>query len=254
MSKIKSVRLFSGILIIICLVAVLTFVQLDFGAKKTKIPFTEMVNAKTVSLSNLTEAPEITDKNEEEAFLCPMMIFTQEEAEALLQRFEDERIAEQKAAEEAARIAAEAEKAAKAKAAAASRSLNSYYAGALSYTENDVFMLATIIGQETAGEDEEIALAVGNVVINRINDPRFPNNMYDVLTARLQYGHDNGEGFYFNSYVTAEGRELCLRVARRLLEGERVLPSNVVWQAGFPQGEGVYIYYDTYPYGTYLCY
>lgn len=126
-------------------------------------------------------------------------------------------------------------------------------ADAMDYTEDELFMLAVIIGQETAGDNEEIALAVGNVVLNRIADKRFPNNMYDVLTAPLQYGRESGN-FYFNSYVTEEGRALCYRVARRLLNGERVLPANVVWQAGFPQGVGTYAYYDTEPYGLWLCY
>ena len=242
--------LLCGVLVVMCVAVVILVLGNNANAN--------LVGA-TVLLENMETVTVSEEETENEnPFHCAVMVFTPEEAQDLLDRFEAERIAAEEAARKAAEEAAAKEaaaKAAKARAGSVSASgLTSYYAGALSYTENDVFMLATIIGQETAGEDEEIALAVGNVVINRINDPRFPNNMYDVLTARLQYGHDNGEGFYFNSYVTAEGRELCLRVARRLLEGERVLPSNVVWQAGFPQGEGVYIYYDTYPYGTYLCY
>lgn len=227
---------------------------LDINVKsRVRLPIT--ATAGTIQLQNiLPDIPEPETEEEENPFEFAVMRFTTEEAETLLQRFEDEwEEARRKAEKEARRAEEEARRAAAAK-QRASYGAASYYAGAVSYTENDVFMLATIIGQETAGIDEEVMMAVGNVVINRIYDSRFPNNMYDVLTAPMQYGHDNGESFYFNSYVSETNRQRCMDCARRLLNGERVIPANVVWQAGFMQGNGLYAYYDTYPFGTYLCY
>ena len=188
---------------------------------------------------------------EDEKFPCAMMTFTQEEAQLLLDRFEQERIEEQRRIEEEKRKKEEAER--KAKARTYGASTYSANVGPSNYGDNELFMLAVIIGQETGGINEEIMMAVGNVVMNRIADPRFPNTMYGVLTGQNQYGRESGN-FYFNSYVTSSAQERCYAVARRLLNGERVLPANVVWQAGFPQGNGTYAYYDTYPYGTYLCY
>ena len=117
-----------------------------------------------------------------------------------------------------------------------------------------VYYLACIIAQETAGVNEGIMLRVGNVVLNRVADPRFPNSVYDVITAPGQYGHGNGEPIVFYSYISQDGIQRSYDVARRLLNGERVLPENVVWQAGFPQGNGLYEYFEAEPHDFYFCY
>ena len=166
-----------------------------------------------------------------------VMRFTNEEADALLERFEEER--------------AEAERA---RQRALDQRTSNWTAPSYSASVSEEHMLAVIIGQETAGVNEDVMMQVGQVILNRVADHRFPNTIYGVLTAKNQYGHDNGEGFYFPYYVDAEGRERSYRVARRLLSGERVIPSNVVWQAGFRQGEGLYKYHDIPPHGIYLCY
>ena len=175
--------------------------------------------------------------NVEPELKIAVMYFTKEEAEALLQRFEDER--------------AEAERA---RQRTLTKSTSNWTALPYSASVSEEHMLAVIIGQETAGVNEEIMMQVGQVILNRVDDPRFPSTIYAVLTDKGQYGHDNGEGFYFPYYVDSEGRDRSYRVARRLLSGERVIPSNVVWQAGFMQGDGLYKYHDIPPHGIYLCY
>lgn len=49
------------------------------------------------------------------------------------------------------------------------------------YTEDDILWLARIIEAESAGEPMEGKIAVGNVVLNRVNSPDFPNTIYGVI-------------------------------------------------------------------------
>ncbi|NLL38671.1 MAG: copper amine oxidase [Clostridiales bacterium] len=49
------------------------------------------------------------------------------------------------------------------------------------YDDEDLYWLSRIISAESAGEPLEGKIAVGNVVINRVNNPDFPNSIYDVI-------------------------------------------------------------------------
>ena len=40
---------------------------------------------------------------------------------------------------------------------------------------------------EAGGSTEEDMLLVGNVVLNRVNNPKFPNSIRDVIFAQGQY-------------------------------------------------------------------
>lgn len=121
------------------------------------------------------------------------------------------------------------------------------------YTEEELEMLAIVIYRE-AGSDwisNETRLMVGNVVMNRIADPRFPDNMYDVLTQPRQYGTMARDGVTWPSRAAYEEEavERAYDCARRVLEGERLLPDDVIWQAEFKQGNEVVAYMD----GLYFC-
>ena len=118
-----------------------------------------------------------------------------------------------------------------------------------SYTEDDLFYLAAAVCREAGGSSEEIQLLVANVVINRVNSSRYPNTIYGVLTQRMQYGTMWKYGS-FPKWADQKVKDQCYSVARRILEGERVCPANVVFQAEFKQGSGVYKEFD----GFYFCY
>jgi N-acetylmuramoyl-L-alanine amidase len=45
----------------------------------------------------------------------------------------------------------------------------------------------SLISAEAAGESFEGQVAVGAVILNRITDPRFPNNLWDVLYEPWQF-------------------------------------------------------------------
>ncbi len=118
------------------------------------------------------------------------------------------------------------------------------------YSEEDLFYLAAAVCREAGGESEEIQLLVANVIINRVNSSVYPDTIYEVLTQRRQYGTMWRDGISFPDWATEEVKEQCYSVARRVLEGERFCPENVLFQAEFEQGSGIY---KEYP-GYYFCY
>lgn len=118
------------------------------------------------------------------------------------------------------------------------------------YTDDDLFYLAAAVCREAGGESEEIQLLVANVVINRVNSSIYPDTIYGVLTDYRQYGMMWKYGVSFPSWADQDTIDHCYDVARRILEGERVCPDNVLFQAEFEQGSGVYKQFD----GFYFCY
>lgn len=118
------------------------------------------------------------------------------------------------------------------------------------YTDDDLFYLAAAVCREAGGESEEIQLLVANVVINRVNSSIYPDTIYGVLTDYRQYGMMWKYGVSFPSWADQETIDHCYDVARRILEGERFCPDNVLFQAEFEQGSGIYKQFD----GFYFCY
>ena len=53
--------------------------------------------------------------------------------------------------------------------------------GALYYNAQDVYWLSRIIYAESGNQPLEGQIAVGNVVLNRVNDERFPDSVYQVI-------------------------------------------------------------------------
>lgn len=96
---------------------------------------------------------------------------------------------------------------------------------------------------------------VGYVVLNRVNDPRFPDSIREVLEQRGQYA-GMGNGVEFAKRHTNPGEkhavERAYRIAREILENRNniPIPANVVFQAQFKQGIGVYKQIGN----TYFCY
>lgn len=102
--------------------------------------------------------------------------------------------------------------------------------------ENDLELLARVMHAEASHVkdiEEEDLLLVGNVVLNRVNDESFKNTIYDVIYSPGQYATAD-----MLDNVTPN--ELAYKCAQRLLNGERFCPENVVYQAQFKQGSGVW--------------
>lgn len=65
------------------------------------------------------------------------------------------------------------------------------------YAYEDVLWLARIVNVEALDINYDAKLAVANVVLNRMNDPRFPNTVYDVIydttyTTQFPPAHKGG--------------------------------------------------------------
>jgi len=121
-----------------------------------------------------------------------------------------------------------------------------------SYTFEDLMLLSKIIYAEAGSEwlSDEWKMCVGEVVLNRVASPEFPNTIKEVLEQPGQYYGSNSR--YFNNLLPTER---CVDCALRLLNGERLLEPSVVFQANFTQGGGTHTaVYDKYLGWTYFCY
>ena len=132
------------------------------------------------------------------------------------------------------------------------------------YTDEDVRILATTVFYEAGCTTEEMRQYVAQVVLNRVADSRFPNTIYGVVTAPGQYA---------GNYVTAEATQAikdkdakngtnyyntCVTSAKKAMMGQVDMPSNVIFQANFKQGTGVWkaIYFNSgyFASTSYYCY
>ena len=123
------------------------------------------------------------------------------------------------------------------------------------YTDAELEALALVIYQEAGGDacSDETRIMVGNVVINRVADERFPSTIEEVLLQKQQYGRLYWTGLVWperaSQSVEAHAVQRAYDCAERVLEGERLLPDDVIWQAEFVQGTEIVAHQD----GFYFC-
>ncbi len=114
----------------------------------------------------------------------------------------------------------------------------------------ELFLLARVIETE-AGSDwlpDELLMCVGEVVLNRMASPEFPDTMEEVVYQEGQY----------EDVCTKEFEELlpgrrAVQIAMRLLQGERMLQPNVVFQSNRKLGTVHATYCDKRLGFTYFC-
>jgi hypothetical protein len=113
-----------------------------------------------------------------------------------------------------------------------------------------VEMLACVIYQEAGGDEcsDECRIDVGDVVLNRVRDKRFPSTLEAVLTAPGQYGRFSTTGIVWPERAKNPGEqhavERAYEIARQLLSGNHgdLWGQGYVWQAEFEQGtEGFWL-------------
>lgn len=124
------------------------------------------------------------------------------------------------------------------------------------YTDEELEILAIIIYQE-AGADfcsDDTRRKVGSVFLNRVNSHLFPDTFSEVALQDRQYGTLCYTGIKWPDRATedqeAHAVERAYAIAKELLMGGSILPDNVIWQAEFVQGDGIYCYQDE----IYFCY
>lgn len=119
------------------------------------------------------------------------------------------------------------------------------------YTSADLDMLARLINAEAGSSwiSDEWQQHVGMVVLNRVKSDKFPNTIKDVIYAKGQYACVKNGSF------KKAAPQRAIDNAKAVLEGKCEVPSDVVWQAEFKQGKGVYKkFYNEYTGNyTYFC-
>lgn len=117
----------------------------------------------------------------------------------------------------------------------------------------ELYLLAKIIYAEAGSSwlSDEWKMCVGEVVLNRVASPEFPDTIEEVIYQRGQY-YSRGSRYF----ASLKPSERCVVIALRLLVGERYINDpSVVFQANFRQGSGVALHFmDSYLGSTYFCY
>lgn len=115
---------------------------------------------------------------------------------------------------------------------------------------DDLYLLARLISAEAGSYwlSDDFKMCVGEVALNRVASPEFPDTLYDVVYQEGQYSCASLAGF--ESLVPEEG---CVDIALRLLQGERMMVESVVYQSSYIQGEIFAVYTDWRLGTTYFC-
>ena len=118
---------------------------------------------------------------------------------------------------------------------------------------DDLYLLAKVITNEAGCSwlPMDWKMAVGEVLLNRVDSPEFPNTIYECVYQENQYSGVNTS--MFQDMVPIED---CVEAAVRLMSGERVLNEpSAVFQSNGRQGSGVCLeLYDELMGYTYICY
>lgn len=99
---------------------------------------------------------------------------------------------------------------------------------------NEWYLLAHLLCGEVQTGSLETQIAVGSVVLNRVADRSYPDTLRGVIYQRGQYACT------WDGNFDRTPTERNWAVARYLLENGSQIPANVVYQAQFRQGHGVY--------------
>lgn len=101
--------------------------------------------------------------------------------------------------------------------------------------ENNLYWLSHIIYAESGSSycTDELQLLVGSVVLNRVNNPNFPDSIYNVIHDPGQYQPT------WNGAINKEPDERAINNAKYLLDNGPI-ESNIIFQAEFSQGTNTY--------------
>jgi hypothetical protein len=100
--------------------------------------------------------------------------------------------------------------------------------------EGELDMMAHLLCGECQTGSWEQQLAVGSVVLNRVKHKHYPNTIEGVIFQRRQYAC-TWDGNYYRKPT-----ERNWQVAEYLLKNGSQIPPNVIFQAQFRQGHGVW--------------
>ena len=108
------------------------------------------------------------------------------------------------------------------------------------------YLLARLVYAEAGSESDEHQQAVASVVLNRMNSDKFPDSIDEVIYQRnpLQYACiEDGN-------IDKIPDERAIKNAYYIWDNGSIIPDNVLYQAEFKQGSGLYKQIGN----TYFCY
>lgn len=132
------------------------------------------------------------------------------------------------------------------------------------YTYEDIRILATTVYYEAGSTTEQLRQYVAQVALNRVADSRFPNTVKGVITQPGQY---NTKYAAMETAQTIKNKdaangtynwETCKNSVKQAMMGKVAMPSNVLYQANFSQGKGLWksVYFNSgyFASTSYFCY
>gem|GEM_PF-1185322 len=104
------------------------------------------------------------------------------------------------------------------------------------YTDYELYLLSHLINGEAGSSwiSDAEQRAVGSVVLNRMKDKRYPSTMEGVIYQKGQYACTWDGNFAKKPSARA------IKNAKYILTNGSTIPSNVVFQAQFVQGRGIW--------------
>lgn len=102
-----------------------------------------------------------------------------------------------------------------------------------SYTDEDLWYMSHTVQAEAGYCEREMQEGVASVIMNRVNSDLFPNSVMECILQPGQYATA--------SYLSSqEPTEQVIDVCIDILENGSKFPENVLYQANYPLGSGVY--------------
>ena len=125
-------------------------------------------------------------------------------------------------------------------------------------------LLSTTVFHEAGHTTEQLRQYVAQVVLNRVEDSRFPDTVKGVITQPGQYSTKYATVEAANAIQATDSKNgtyyygICEDSVKAAMMGQVEMPSNVLYQANFSQGKGVWksVYFNSgwYASTSYFCY
>ena len=132
------------------------------------------------------------------------------------------------------------------------------------YSDEDIRILTTTVFHEAGHTTEQLRQYVAQVVLNRVEDSRFPDTVKGVITQPGQYSTKYATVEAANAIQATDSKNgtyyygICEDSVKAAMMGQVEMPSNVLYQANFSQGKGVWksVYFNSgwYASTSYSCY
>lgn len=132
------------------------------------------------------------------------------------------------------------------------------------YSDEDIRILTTTVFHEAGHTTEQLRQYVAQVVLNRVEDSRFPDTVKGVITQPGQYSTKYATVEAANAIQATDSKNgtyyygICEDSVKAAMMGQVEMPSNVLYQANFSHGKGVWksVYFNSgwYASTSYFCY